>query len=80
MRVKILKMEVKDIVTKAGAAMRLRVIHGFTDQGDVFKMLIPKGAPDMAAGDYDAKAEPFVTYESELAGRVAFERIAPAQK
>jgi hypothetical protein len=75
MRVRILKVESKDIKTKAGQAMTLRIAQGMTPEGDVFKFTLPRSHPDIKTGDHDAVASVRVGFDADLQGQIV---LSPA--
>lgn len=80
MRVQILSVKSKDITTKAGQQMTLRVVQGNTADGDVFKGVLHREHPDIRPGLYDVQAAWYVNYDAELATRINFAPANPAAK
>lgn len=72
MRVQVLSVKSKDITTKAGQQMTLRVIQGNTTDGDVFKGVLHREHPDIRPGLYDVQAAWYVNFDAELASRINF--------
>lgn len=81
MRVRILSVQKKDIKTRAGQDMTLRIVQGVNAAGDVFKFTLPKTHPDVTAGDHEVVAEPYIGFEADLSARAALRPVAgPAGK
>lgn len=79
MRVKVLSVQVKDITTRAGQAMKLRIVQGVSASGEVFRFTLGQKAPDLAPGDYQVVAEPYIGFDCDLGGRVRFEALGGAK-
>lgn len=81
MRVQILSVKSKDITTKAGQQMTLRVVQGNTADGDVFKGILHREHPDIRPGMYEVQAGWYVNFDAELASRINFTPInTPAKQ
>lgn len=79
MRVRITKVESKDIKTKAGQQMTLRIAQGMNEEGDVFKFTLPRSHPDVQPGTFQVVATPYIDFDAGLGGRVALQAFPPAQ-
>lgn len=80
MRVRVLSVQKKDITTKAGQSLQLRIVNGCTEDGQVFTFNLPKSHPEVPVGFADVKLEPWINYDTELAARVSLVPVAPEAK
>lgn len=80
MRVQILSAKSKDITTKAGQQMTLRVVQGSTADGDVFKHVLHREHPDIRPGMFDVQPAFYVNFDAELATRVNFVPVASERR
>lgn len=74
MRIRVLSVQRKDITTKAGVAMTLRVVNGVNVAGEVFRFTLPRGHDEVPVGEAQVVAEPYINFEADLGGRV---RVVP---
>lgn len=77
MRVRVLSVQKKDITTKAGQALHLRIVNACTEDGQVFTFNLPKAHPEVPVGFADVKSEPWINYDTELAARVSLLPVPP---
>ncbi len=81
MRVKVIGVEIKDITTKTGQAMKLRIVQGYTEAMQVFKFTLPRGHADISGpGDYRVVPEPYIDFEAGLSARCRLEALTAAVK
>lgn len=78
MRVQVISVKSKDITTKTGQQMTLRLIQGSTAEGDVFKGVLHREHPDIRPGLYQVEAGWYVNYDAELASRINFVALPSA--
>lgn len=76
MQVNILSVKSKDITTKTGQQMTLRVVQGSTADGDVFKGVLHREHPDIRPGLHELHAGWYVNFDAELASRINFVPLA----
>lgn len=69
MKVQITSVQTKDITTKAGQAMRLRIVQGLNELGEVFRFTLPKTHPDVTKGTAIVTTEPYIGFEADLGAR-----------
>lgn len=76
MRIRVLSVQRKDIRTKAGVDMTLRVVNGVNGDGEVFRFTLPRGHDEVAVGEAEVFSEPYINYEADLAGRLKVVALA----
>lgn len=80
MRIRVLSVQRKDITTKAGVAMTLRVVNGVNAAGEVFRFTLPRGHDEVQPGEAQVLSEPYINYEADLSGRLKVVPLASDAK
>lgn len=77
MKVRITAVQIKDITTKAGQAMRLRIVQGLNEAGEVFKYTLPRQHVDVRVGDAIVRTEPYIGFDADLGARAQLVQPEP---
>lgn len=66
MNVQITHVEQKNITTREGKPMTLRVVQGIAESGSVFRHVLGRDHPNVLPGKYVMQAVPYIDFKCEV--------------